>query len=1118
MEAARIKASALHRGLAAKGADCWSPSSLVSALARNEGVRIIPVPKDDPRLEGAEGVWDPESRFVYQLKSGDAFKDAFVAAHELGHAVIGGSSTKAFSRTIDPARAAEDPEIGADRIWDYSRRERKEVTMDLFAREFLMPRSWLRALYMDRQMSVREIASRLGAPFDVVAQQMLDALLLPLPGVVSAQEGPAAGLDASQRTAATHGGSAFLLEAGPGTGKTRTLVARIEHLLDTGARAEEILVLTFSNRAAAELTERIARSRPVEAAAMWIGTFHSFGLDLIRRCNEQLGLPSSPQLLDLSSALDLIEAEFPRLPLSHYRDLYDPTDHIVGLLRAVSRAKDEVVSPTRYRELAAATALRDAEEGAKAHEAALFYEAYGGLKARAGAVDFGDLVYLPVTLLESNEEVLATLKNRHRHILVDEYQDVNHASVRLLAALAGNGENLWTVGDARQSIYRFRGASPANMDIFRRMFPGAESGCLEVNYRSTGPIVAMFNGFSRGMGIGSRAGPSARADAEGPPPELQVCGDEHDEIEAIAASARAMQAAGHAWRDQAILVKGNDRLAEVARGLEARGVPVLFLGVLFEREEIRHLLSLLSLAHDRHGAALARLAATPDFRMPISDVMDVIDRLKSCDEARRTWAGAGLPSDGLSTAAQSALARLNAIFDDAGGPLTPWLVCARAVLEQTNIARRIAASDSMADCSRGIAIWQFLNYARLHKAKTPWPTTADFLQRIRRIVRVADERDLRRLPPSAEHIDAVRMMTIHGAKGLEFDVVHLPGLHARGMPGNSLKPHCTPPDGMVIGSDGLSGKDVIKDGQEDEAKCLFYVALSRAKRRLLMYRRSKSANASRYLDGLASLYRERSVVPTTGLVERTVESAYGVRFETGIAITASKLATYERCPRRFYYTHVLKLGGRREETPYTRMHDAVQHLVNQCRDRRAETAIDRPRFDDLFEEAWNDKGPTDHGYADDYRGMARGLAETLWSHVGGRPRHDSGSIDLRLGCGAIRVEYDEASHDPDGVLHLMRIRTGKSSKSDLEHLDNRLARLATDRLGSQVRFSLVNLADGAVREMPKATDSDRVKAESALAGIAGGRFSQKVESRTCPKCPHYFLCGPSAAGNFVMRL
>ncbi len=626
------------------------------------------------------------------------------------------------------------------------------------------------------------------------------------------------------------------------------------------------------------------------------------------------------------------------------------------------------------------------------------------MKARAGAVDFGDLVYLPVTLLESNEEVLATLKNRHRHILVDEYQDVNHASVRLLAALAGNGENLWTVGDAR-SRSTASGASPANMDIFDECSLAPSRGALRsttVDRTDRGDVQRLL----AGDGHGSRAGPSARADAEGPPPELQVCGDEHDEIEAIAASARAMQASGHAWRDQAILVKGNDRLAEVARGLEARGVPVLFLGVLFEREEIRHLLSLLSLAHDRHGAALARLAATPDFRMPISDVMDVIDRLKSCDEARRTWAGAGLPSDGCPRGSVCPCAPQRHLRRR-GRPLTPWLGLRARRLEQTNIARRIAASDSMADCSRGIAIWQFLNYARLHKAKTPWPTTADFLQRIRRIVRVADERDLRRLPPSAEHIDAVRMMTIHGAKGLEFDVVHLPGLHARGMPGNSLKPHCTPPDGMVIGFGRLSGKDVIKDGQEDEAKCLFYVALSRAKRRLLMYRRSKSANASRYLDGLASLYRERSVVPTTGLVERTVESAYGVRFETGIAITASKLATYERCPRRFYYTHVLKLGGRREETPYTRMHDAVQHLVNQCRDRRAETAIDRPRFDDLFEEAWNDKGPTDHGYADDYRGMARGLAETLWSHVGGRPRHDSGSIDLRLGCGAIRVEYDE---------------------------------------------------------------------------------------------------------------
>ncbi len=245
--------------------------------------------------------------------------------------------------------------------------------MDLFALEFLMPRSWLRRSTWIGRCSVREIASRLGAPFDVVAQQMLDAQLLPRLVWFRRRRVPQQGWTPSQRTAATHGGSAFLLEAVRGRERTRTLVARIEHLLDTGARAEEILVLTFSNRAAAELTERNARSRPVEAAAN-VDRDVSTPLDWISSAgvNEQLGLAVKPPTPGPVVGARLDRGGVPRLPLSHYRDLYDPTDHIVGLLRAVSRAKTRSFRPRDNRELAAATALRDAEEGAKAHEAALF--------------------------------------------------------------------------------------------------------------------------------------------------------------------------------------------------------------------------------------------------------------------------------------------------------------------------------------------------------------------------------------------------------------------------------------------------------------------------------------------------------------------------------------------------------------------------------------------------------------------------------------------------------------------------------------------------------------------------------------------------------------------------
>jgi len=145
-------------------------------------------------------------------------------------------------------------------------------------------------------------------------------------------------LNNKQRDAARHRGVAFLLQAGPGTGKTRTLVARVESLLDDGVDPRRILLLTFSNKAAAEMTERIAQKRPQEAAALWIGTFHGFGLDILRRFNDRCGLPDDPRLMDRTEAVELLENEFPRLGLTHYRNLYDPSQTAAEILSAISRA------------------------------------------------------------------------------------------------------------------------------------------------------------------------------------------------------------------------------------------------------------------------------------------------------------------------------------------------------------------------------------------------------------------------------------------------------------------------------------------------------------------------------------------------------------------------------------------------------------------------------------------------------------------------------------------------------------------------------------------------------------------------------------------------------------
>ncbi len=539
VELARRRAAALHDEAVAGGADPWVPRAIVAWVATRMEIDAEPIAPGSPLLAGGRAHFDPIDRAIRYEDRGTDFDKAFLVGHELGHASLGDDRAEHVARDVDPTRSSEAAPIGEDRVVDYSRRQRREVQMDLFGREIILPRARARRLHLDG-MTATEIADRLGAPFDAVAQQMLDALLLP---VVAGEETPVATapkpLNPEQRDAARHRGAPYLLEAGPGTGKTQTLVDRVASLVDDGVDPRSILVLTFSNKAAGELSDRISALRPDAASAMWVGTFHAFGLDLVRRFHRQLGFTREPRLMDRSEAIAVLEHEYLSLGLVHHQELWDPSRPLRDMLAAISRAKDEVADADRFADLSramldAASGPEEREAAERCAEVAVVYRRYEELKRAADAVDFGDLVSLPVTLLEGSPEIAADLRRTYAHILVDEYQDVNRSSVRLLRQLSPDGRGLWAVGDARQSIYRFRGASSFNMTRFASGdFPGATGGRLRVNYRSSAEIVGAFSAFGRGMAVGtSDAELVAVRSSGGTSPEHVTFGDNDDETDA----------------------------------------------------------------------------------------------------------------------------------------------------------------------------------------------------------------------------------------------------------------------------------------------------------------------------------------------------------------------------------------------------------------------------------------------------------------------------------------------------------------------------------------------------------------------------------------------------------
>jgi len=1141
IETSRREAAALHAAALARGADPWKPLELVLGEVERAGFEAEPRQKGATQLGNAQARYDPELGLILYTDEGTDFDRAFLIAHELGHALLGDGEGACDT---DQERSSEPAPEGEERVVAHGPRQRREVQMDLFARELLLPRPFVKDLHVSKDMSAAAIAARIGATKGVVYQQLLDALLLPeAPAdLASRLRKP---LNQRQQVAADHRGCAYLLEAGPGTGKTQTLTARVSALLAEGVDPRRILVLTYSNRAAGELTDRIAGARGDALAAMWIGTFHSFGLDMLHAFGDRIGRTRRPTLLDRASAVELLEDELPRLGLRHHRDMKDPTTLVSDMLDAISRAQDELCDCARYASLAAA--MRDAadaldgearaaavERAERAAEVAVFYAHYEKLKLAGNFIDFGDLVMLAVDLLENDAAAQAHYRGKYTHVLVDEYQDVNRASVRMLKGLKPDGQGLWVVGDARQSIYRFRGASSRNVALFARDFPGAEHGDLIENYRSTEEVVQLFTHLGQGMTpVRGEGDPEPQpfeplTSVRGPSgitPELIVVRENACLAPVIADEILADVAAGGRYRDHCVLVTGNDRLAVIGRGLEALGVPVLFLGSIFERPEIKDLLCLLSLTTDPWGAGLVRVACMPEFRMDLQQVIETTTALKSLAAG---GSNALLDADkaaALCPSAAAPLASLAHALSEVGYASNPWYALAGILLDRSSIAARLAAGTSAADRSQAIAVWQFMNFVKAVGAREK-PAIPALLRRVRRLLRLGDDRDLRHLPAAASGIDAVRLLTIHGAKGLEFPSVHLPGLNADTMPkaAHYGRPACPPPDGMIEFARG-SVTEELAISHEEEQDCLLYVATSRARDRLRLYRCSEKKDRkpraeSSYVARLAGRLTSREAAPSREPSVPADAIAVPITVPATLSLAGWRIETYRKCPRRFLYMQLLRTGGATDRTTYGLVHDIVRRV---CRDIAAgPTTPSEVELERLTRAACDVPELSEHGYYADFVQ----LAVELVAFYGGERRtlaaasHTAAAIGV--GIDIVEIDAHEIL-DENGSAVLWIVQTGHQRSKAEEAIDVRAAVVAAMTRMSGSRVEMLNLADRRrVTVAPKKGAEghfQRITA-AALAGIRAGSFPKldNAGPRSCGNCPALMICDALPAGAAMVTI
>ena len=889
---------------------------LIDAVAAEgaEDFTIEDVHPADTMLGGADALLVRKLRQIFVRNDVPSWERAFLVAHEFGHWKLHPEEHDGCHKVIDSTlNPSEGDSFGAHKVEAYGARERAELQANIFARELLLPREVARRLFLNGK-SARQLERELNLPLELVRQQLLDGLLLP--EAIVKDEGPKEPITPTteQTKAATSKERISLVVAGPGTGKTAALLMRVQHLISKGVKPSEMLLLTFSNRAARELVDRLQALGIQGAHDMWVGTFHAFGLEFLRKNYEQFGLRPRFGVADKMAQIAVLEPHIYGLGLNAFNPLGDPLDWLNEVVKTIQRAKDELADAKTFESAVEASASNtDAILLAKQRDVAKLYKCYEAkLRAVEGLVDMGDLVMLPALALTRNYEKFKASVGRFKHILVDEYQDVNRASAQLVKALAGHADSLWVVGDARQAIYRFRGASMRNIVRFEDDYPKHKTFPLNENRRSYEEVVRVFEHTGRDSNPLQMVLPlddvePVRGSSGIKPRHIQCANDRvaHGEL---AANARRLQSLGVAYRDQVVLASTHETCGTAAEALNASGVPALHLGDIFQRPEIKDVLALLQLFIDRSGSGLLRVSRLPSLEIPSQDVEILLCWLSANRPEALSWFDS--PPPGLSSVGVAAMKRWARVFEGLESTNSPWEVVCELLLERTDILRPYLAGQDILEITRRIALWQFVYYLRAADGGQVYQTVGSFITRLRRRLRVGDDKELRVPPPEADSLDAVAVMTIHGSKGLEFEAVHVVDIDARNF---------TPFADSGLLPAALAKAIVRKNGfeEETEASNKLYVALSRAREHLVLYETRERYDA----ECVAAIAQAGHLLETVCGREELPAPRRAARTKPVVAHPASYelggFLAYRVCPRRYYYDYV------RELSPSSGLHPAA---------------------------------------------------------------------------------------------------------------------------------------------------------------------------------------------------
>jgi DNA helicase-2/ATP-dependent DNA helicase PcrA len=959
-----------------------------------------------------------------------------------------------------------------------------------------------------------------------------------------------ADLNEQQSRAVTFGEGPLLVIAGVGTGKTTVITRRIAWLIaEKRAKPAEILALTFTERAAAEMEGRVDVLVPYGYIEAQISTFHSFCDRLLRENAILLGLTPDYRILNEAEQVIFLKEQLFELPLNRFRPLGNPLRHLRSILTLFSRAKDEDITPQEYLDFAEGLKGKldddQVEESVKEQcydqeELARAYEKYQQLLAEHGFVDFGDLISMALRLLREHPAVLERYRKRFRYILVDEFQDTNYAQFQLLKLLAGD-QNITVCGDDDQSIYKFRGAAISNIINFRDEYPAAELVVLKKNYRSTqnilDPAYRLIQNnnpdrLEERLGIGKRL---HAINGEGNPIEQHHFETLSQECDFVAETISGqMEEEDISYRDFAVLVRSNSQADQLLHSLNLQHIPWHFSGSrgLYDRAEIRMVIAFLRLLSDpKDNLSFHYLASSPLYQLDPEFLAQATGYARRKNKSLFEVFRIASKTKGFLPLRDEGREGLIRLLDDitemlsvatqqpTGEVLYEYISTRTGYLERLSNSKRPDDLAGVQNLAKFFSIIErFSQVARYDRV--PW-----FVDYLDALIEAGDD------PPTGEaewDQDAVNVLTIHQAKGLEFPIVFLIGLVKGRFPTRNRRDPIPLPDILV--KDILPGADF----HLQEERRLFYVGMTRAREGLYLtsardYGGKRPRKPSQFVcealdipaaqiepkkgSALSKIARHGHPAP----VEE--EQVLVPRGDKVIELSHRRVDDYLTCPMKYRYIHILKVPIRQHHSVIYghAIHQTIR-LYNMNRLSGRDTPLET--LQEAFRNAWQTEGFLTRRHEELRFSQGLEALERFYNYE--RKNNRPPTYVER------RFSFIEGGAKVIGIFDRVDVRGEEaviidyktSNVSDERQADKRTKKsrqlaiyaLAYEHMFGtipqrlELRFLTPEVIVGGFKPGEKILEKAISDIKSAEEGIRAGRFDPDPDYLACTYCPYSGIC------------